>query len=115
MNRLPSFVSGPLVVFALTLTSGRETALARKIAITGRRPRLHLDVGHSQLRAQGQLPSLIHNACERTIFATLDAYPFYPRRTEPPVHGKVSHWLKAGETEVFSWNSANPIPNQSAT
>lgn len=53
---------------------------------------------------------LAHNSCTRAIFATFDAYPFYARRNQVPIHVQVSHWVGPGDREVFGWNSANPDP-----
>jgi hypothetical protein len=61
-------------------------------------------------RVQNASVCIAHNSCGCTILATFDAYPFYARRTDAPIHAKVSHSVRAGDSEVFGWNSANPIP-----
>ncbi len=53
---------------------------------------------------------IAHNSCSRAIFATVDAYPFWARRNQAPIHVKVSHWVGPGDREVFGWNTANPNP-----
>jgi hypothetical protein len=115
MNRLAGLASGPFILLALAFTSSWETALARRIAVTGDARACVSSLVIPSYELKGNSTCLVHNACERTIFATVDAYPFYARRSEPPVHAKVSHWLKPGDNQVFGWNGVSPTPKPECT
>jgi hypothetical protein len=110
MNRRAGFALGLFIFLALAFTCGCETALARRIAVTGDARACVSSSVVLNYELKGASICLLHNACERTIFATIDAYPFYARRSEPPVHAKVSHWLKPGDNQVFGWNGVSPTP-----
>jgi hypothetical protein len=58
---------------------------------------------------------IAHNACSRTVFVTVSAYPFRARRNQMPTHARVSHWVGPGDREVFGWNSAAPNPAPECT
>jgi hypothetical protein len=85
-------------VFARTIDISKET---RRCLSTSIAP---------SSKHQNALACVAHNACSRTIVATFDAYPFHARRTDAPMHAKVSHWIRPGDSEVFGWNSTNPLP-----
>jgi hypothetical protein len=87
-----------------------EPVLARTIDLS-KAPRrcLSTSIAPSN-RSQNASACIAHNSCHRTIFATFDAYPFHARKTDAPVHAKVSHWVSPGDSEVFGWNSLNPTP-----
>ena len=115
MNRLAGFASRLFIVLVLAVTSGCETALARRIAVTGDARACVSSSVVLNDELKGNFICLLHNACERTIFVTVDAYPFYARRAEPPVRAKVSHWLKPGDNQVFGWNGVSPTPSPECT
>ena len=98
-----------LVLAGAVMTSGPDPASARTINM-GDRSRTCLSTSIAPRNVGQSAACIAHNSCERTVFATFDAYPLHSRRTDAPVHAKVSHWLKPGDNEVFGWNSADPKP-----
>jgi hypothetical protein len=87
-----------------------EPAPARTIDISkGTRHCVSTSIAPSN-RLQNAAACIAHNSCGRTIYASFDAYPLHSRKTEVPIHARVSHWIKPGDSEVFGWNSANPTP-----
>jgi hypothetical protein len=110
MSKSRLFGVGLFTLTGLMVTAGAEPVLARTINIAkDSRGCLSTSIAPSN-KLQNALACVAHNSCSRTIYATFDAYPFHARRTEAPMHAKVSHWIKPGDSEVFGWNSANPIP-----
>jgi len=98
-----------LVLVGALMTSGPDRVSARTINM-GDRSRACLSTSIAPRNVDQSSACIAHNSCERTVFATFDAYPLHSRRTDAPVHVKVSHWLKPGDSEVFGWNSADPKP-----
>ena len=98
-----------LVLTGALMTSGSDRAAARTINM-GDRSRACLSTSIAPRNVGQSAACIAHNSCERTVFATFDAYPLHSRRTDTPVHVKVSHWLRPGDNEVFGWNSADPKP-----
>jgi hypothetical protein len=94
------------------LVVGGEPALARRINLGDDSRRCLSTSIAASPRIANASACVAHNSCQRTVFATFDAYPLRVRRAETPIHAKVSHWIKPGDNEVFGWKDAetNPAP-----
>src|ERR1700759_5182333 len=99
-----------IALAALVATAGTGPAQARTINLSKHsRGCLSTSIAPSE-KIRGTTACIAHNSCSRKVFATFDAYPFHARKTETPVHARVSHWVGAGDSEVFGWTTANPTP-----
>lgn len=99
-----------LVLSGLTMAATAQSALARTIDISrGPRHCLTTSIVPSN-RLKDASTCIAHNSCNRTVFATFDAYPFRARKKDAAVHAKVSHWVSPGDSEVFGWNSTSAAP-----